>query len=149
LYSRSQYDRLDDQLRSSVPIVEGQLDQRAEASGSSDFGPSGGFGYPNSNSARPGPNGRPSPPVVIPNIWAELRDSNGATIENATLRPSDSDAQPDIPSPLPANQIFTTGSSDGSGDWRVLVSPVDRPHGATAVIAVPLTEVSSSLDRLV
>jgi two-component system OmpR family sensor kinase len=154
LYSRSQYDRLDEQLRASLPIVEAQLAARS-GTGSSQ----GGFGPPSSSGAdnngydrgSGGPNGRPGPPVVVnPNIYAELQDANGAVIDNATLRLSDSDSAPSIPSPLPSNdQTFTTGPATGSGDWRVLVSPTDRPRGATAVVAVPLTEVSESLYRLV
>jgi two-component system OmpR family sensor kinase len=84
--------------------------------------------------------------VVNPNTWAELLDTNSQVV--STLRFANSDAQPDIPNPLPTDQIFTTGSSSGSGDWRVLVAKDDRTQ-STAVIATPLTEVSSSLEKLV
>jgi two-component system OmpR family sensor kinase len=162
LYAHSQYDRLDEQLRSSLPIVQAQLFESAnggfgppaggrsfETPGGTPSNSGGGSGNGYIQSQR-GPGNRPAPPVAVnPSTWAELIDANGNAIDNASQRFADSDSQPDIPSPLPSDQIFTTGSSTGSGDWRVLVASVDQPRGAKAVVAIPLTEVSQSLDRLV
>jgi hypothetical protein len=156
LYSRSQYNQLDDQLRNSEPIVEAQLAERTGTS--SGFGPPGfgtngtstgsgdttsnanngksnGYGYPRSGQG--GPERRPGPPVVPnPNTWAELRDSTGTAVTNGSIRLSDSDAQPDIPTGVSPG-VFTTGSSTGSGDWRVLVSSVSQPQGGTIIVADP------------
>jgi two-component system OmpR family sensor kinase len=87
--------------------------------------------------------------VPNPNTWAELRDASGTAVTNGSIRLSDSDAEPDIPANLTPGMVFTTGSSTGSGDWRVLVSSAQRPQGGVIVMAIPLTEVSSSLNRLV
>ena len=47
-------------------------------------------------------------------------------------------------------RFFTTGSATGSGDWRVLRRRRSRhPAGGTVIVAVPTTEVTSSLNRLV
>ena len=40
-------------------------------------------------------------------------------------------------------------SSSGGGDWRVLVLGADRFTGTTSIIAVPLSEVSGPLNRLI
>jgi two-component system OmpR family sensor kinase len=164
LYARSEYSRLDDQLRASAPLVHTELQGQSQGFGDGlvqggTFGPrdgssgtsgdsGGGVGAPGySQGNRPGPGrGGPPPVVVNPNTWAELVDTNGQVL--STLRFANADAEPDIPNPLPADQIFTTGSSTGSGDWRVLVDKDDRTN-TTAVVATPLTEVSSSLNKLV
>jgi two-component system OmpR family sensor kinase len=162
LYARSQYDRLDDQLRSAAPILNGQL---ARAAGL-DSGP-GGFGVPSgagssgttgtsiagASTATPGAgNVPPGLPMLPLAAFAELRDGNGAVVQ--TILPSSGSSQPVLPTPLPVvgaggSLLFTTASVDGGGEWRVLVVPSDRPRGFTVVSAVPLTEVSASLNRLV
>ncbi len=156
LYSRSQHQRLDDQVRSSQQLVE----RRLEGSG----GP-GGPGGPD--------DGVGGPPVDIPGgIVAELLSSSGTLINQFNL--SNGSARPKLPSPLVASmaakpKLFTVGATTGSGHFRVLVSaaatsghdPGAGPHGPfttvagagvsgnVLVIAAPLTEVTSSLQRLV
>src|SRR6266571_1191188 len=70
LYSRSQYGRLDDQLRASAgPVVE----SLARQAGLSGTGPGGGPGFgdgPHGRDGRPDGagkrDGRPGPPTVVP-----------------------------------------------------------------------------------
>lgn len=163
LYARSQYDRFDDQLRSASPILNGQLVRAA----SIDTG-GGAVGSPGSGStAHPGTSiagetsastggpapipGGPPPGFGTPlplAAFAELRDADGQVVQ--TILPSAGSGQPVLPSPLPAAPaLFTAASTDGSGDWRVSITPSDRPRGYIVVAAVPLTEVSASLNRLV
>jgi len=147
LYARSQYQRLDEQIRASVPVVTRQL--TTDSSGS---GPSSGSGNPpDSTGNLPGGTGRPAPPVVVaPNTYAELRDSSGAVTNN--LQVSDSASQPALPDSIESSgtgRFFDVGSTAGSGQWRVYVGPTDPPTGQTLVVAVPLTEVTTSLQRLV
>jgi two-component system OmpR family sensor kinase len=97
--------------------------------------------------------GHGAPPVVVaPSTYAELRDATGAVLTRIQL--NDTTAQPALPSTLPSEgSIFTASSSNGSGEWRVLVSAEhDGGPGDTADVvltAIPTTEVTSALHRLV
>ncbi|MEY2590292.1 MAG: two-component system, OmpR family, sensor kinase [Acidimicrobiaceae bacterium] len=151
LYARSQYQRLDDQLGSSVALVAGDLHRTAGLDASGDGGSS------TSNKGQGGPNGGkggPQPQIVVPpGTYAELRDATGAILANIQL--SSSTDQPQLPSPLPAatggNRFLTAGSTTGSAEWRVLVTADDTAHGSTntIVVAIPTTEVTNALHRLV
>jgi two-component system, OmpR family, sensor kinase len=149
-YSRSQYKRLDDQVRASQPLVSRQLDQEAGRGGA---GGGGGFAGPgNRDGGRGGgPGGGPPPVYVPPGTYAELRDSSGAVVDNLQL--STNAAPPKLPSKLTAkgtDRLFTAGATSGSGTYRVLVSPGPGPgeQDQTVVVAVPMTEVTGSLHRL-
>jgi two-component system, OmpR family, sensor kinase len=143
LYSRAEYQRLDDQVRSSIPLVEGQLYQAANLQdgpsrdGEADNGPTGDHRAP--------------PTFVPPSTYAELRDAAGAPLSSILL--SDSTNRPDLPADLTApdvgSRLFTTGSASGSGQWRVSVSKSGGGDGNTVIVAVPLGEVTTSLNRLI
>ena len=45
--------------------------------------------------------------------------------------------------------MFSTGSTEGSGRWRVSVSASDHHDGDAIVVAVPMDELTASLNRLV
>lgn len=148
LYSRSQYERLDTQLKSSVSLASGFL---RSAAGLDDF--PGFTGFPGSNGTSNNgtrPDGRPTNLPV--SSYAELRDSSGQLLEAITL--STSTGTPKLATSLTASnrdeaRFFTAPSATGSGDWRVYVAAVDRPQGDTVVVAIPLTEVDESLNRLI
>jgi len=133
LYSRSQYDSLDESLRAALPPVTSSL---VQAAGLGPPGPTGGGG-----------GGRGAPPVTLPpSVYAELRDAQGAIVETVPL--SNSEARPTLDETIVAggaSQILT----DASGEWRVLVAPADRLPGGVVVVAVPLTGLRSSLENLV
>ncbi len=144
LYSSAEYQRLDDQIQSSIPLVEGQLYQSAglqEGRGPTDGDQDNG---PNS--------GRPKPPTFVPpGTYAQLRDPTGA--ELSTIFLSDSTDEPDLPDdltpPATGSRMFTTGSTSGSGEWRVSVSASGAGDGNAVIVAVPLGEVTTSLNRLI
>src|SRR5438445_2199422 len=163
LYSRSQYTRLDAQVRASAAVVAGSLAHEAGL----DFGGGGGPGH---GGAPPGRNGgggdgggggggdgggrgeRPGPPTAVPLAsYAELRDPTGAVI--ASIAQSSTSPVPKLDATLtvtsPSGRFFSTGSAGGSGRWRVYAGPADHLAGDTVVVAVPLTEVTSALRRLV
>ena len=156
LYARSQYDRLDDQLRGSAGAVAEQLGREA---GLAETRPVGGSGFGGGPRGRDGgrggdggPGGRPGPPTVVPyGTYSELRDASGAVVEN--IAQSSTAVVPDLDAALtetnPVGRYFSTGSAEGSGRWRVYAGPADRLTGYTVVVAVPLTEVTSALRRLV
>ena len=149
LYSRSQYDRLDDQLRGSAGAV---VDSLAREAGLAETRPGGpGFGG-GSRGPRDGGGGRPGPPTVVPyGTYSELRDSSGAVVEN--IAQSSTAPVPELDATMSethaGGRFFSTGSAEGSGRWRVYAAPADRLAGYTVVVAVPMTEVTSALRRLV
>src|SRR5207244_7704353 len=79
----------------------------------------------------------------------ELRDSNGTVIAN--LQTSTSGQTPKLPAHLAAtrSRLLTTGAASGSGTFRVLVAPSQERANETVVVAVPMTDVTTSLHRLV
>ncbi|HVN51550.1 MAG TPA: HAMP domain-containing sensor histidine kinase [Acidimicrobiales bacterium] len=138
LYARSEYQRLDDQISASVDLVSRQL----EADASGHYGPGGSYGPPGT--------GRPQVNLP-PGTYAERRDANGS-LENS-LQLVKGEARPKLPDTLVAapgtKRYFTTGSTEGSGQWRVLVAADPGGDGSTVVVAVPMNGVSSALDSLV
>jgi two-component system OmpR family sensor kinase len=162
LYSRSQYDRLDDQVRGSATAVAPQLAHTAGVDLVDTGGAGAGFGGPRGRDGGPGKDGgpgnaggrdgRPAPPTAVPlATYAELRDSAGAVI--ASLAQSSTAAVPELDPVLKethaGGRLWSTGSAEGSGRWRVYAGPAGSVAGATVVVAVPLTEVTSALRRLV
>ena len=148
LYARSLYQRVDDQLRESVPLVTRNLRAAAGIDESPFHGGPGGadFGPPN------GENGAGGPVLAPAGIYAELRSDSGV-VDGGTLSFGQTTGKPDLPGKLEApahgSTLMTVDSTSGGGQWRVLVTAADRPQGDTVVVAQPLEEVSSSLDRLV
>ena len=149
-YARSQYQRLDDQVRSSLPVVSRQL-----ASGSSPDGrPSGepdGGGRGGDGPFPPGEAAGGPTLVVPPGTYAELRGPTGAVVKRIQL--STLTALPRLPADLSGaastGGLFSVGSVDGSGRWRALVGRSGPDPGNLVVVAVPLGDVLASLHRLV
>jgi two-component system OmpR family sensor kinase len=145
-YSRSQHQRLDDQLRSSAGEVEGQI---AANAGLGDWGPEGGpgggprGGYGDGH----GPVGRYALPF---GAYAELRGPDGTVVEGSEQYTSGTAGTPSLPTTLDPDgvSLFTTGSTEGSDDWRVYAAPAQFLSGYTVVLAVPENDVESSLNRL-
>ena len=147
LYQSSEYQRLDTQIQSSYSLVDGQLDQQA---GLTQFGgPGAGGGAPGAGAqGSGGPRGNP-PVEIPPGTYAELLNPAGTVLAQVQLVTTT--AQPKLPAKVPAatpgGRFFTVGSSSGSGGFRVLVrSGVD---GNTTLIAVPTTEVTDAVQRLI
>ena len=149
LYARNQYQRLDDDVRASVPFVTRQV---VEAAGlASSPRPSSGQ-TPDSGGSGHDTGGGSPPPEAPVSTYGELRDSAGLVVSHVQL--STSTAQPRLAKTLAVGarpRLFNTGSVSGAGSWRVYVSAAGppAPHGDTVVIALPSTGISSSLHRLV
>jgi two-component system OmpR family sensor kinase len=130
-YARSQYERLDQQLRSSVPIATIELEGALLGE------------IPE----------RPSPPdggpvTVTPGTYAELRSEDGTVLATVQVS-SSSDAVPDIPDDIEVpSGPSTVGTESGSGEWRVVAERASRLPGTYVVVAVPTDDVVSSLRRL-
>ena len=151
VYARSQYQRLDDQVRSSASFVTHQL---VEAAGLASGGgkPGGGPGGGGPAGDGHGGDGREPPPQAPLTTYGELRDSSGAAIAHVQL--VSSTALPRLAAHLRAGtpaqpRFFTTGSVGGSASWRVYVSSLEGRAEDTVVVAVPMGEVTNSLHRLI
>lgn len=144
VYSRTEYDRLDDQLRNAVPYLGTYL---LEKQGLLPFPGSGG----SSSGVRSAPSG----------TYAQLVGPDGHVIQAVSNTIGDADDTdptdlPDLTGTLinadQNNRLFTTGSSVGSGDWRVSVTKVVvDATGSTVlvIVAFPMREVTNSLNRFV
>jgi len=140
-YSRSQYQRLDERLRNTAPFAAARL---RTAAGLDTFGGNG-FGPQNGG----GPSGPPS--LFGPDAYVEIRDADGTILTTGQF--ASSTATPDIPDDLTSHtdrfDYLTVDSKTGSGDWRVLISNDDRFGGTMSVVAVPLSDVSGPINRLI
>jgi two-component system OmpR family sensor kinase len=151
LYSRSQYQRLDDQVRSAVPFVTRQLEQSAGLEPESGRGgPGGGSGGGDDGRGGPPPDESQSPRGQLATYGA-LLNSSGTVLTSWQL--SSSSGQPRLSSGLHGSdhraRLFTTGSASGSGRWRVYATAYQQAPGDTLVVAVPMGETSYLLHRLV
>jgi two-component system OmpR family sensor kinase len=134
LYSRSQYQRLDDQVTNSLPLVSRQLtddDQQPQE--------------PKGDSRREG-----AQPIVVPlSTYGALIDSTGAVVATKDTADGAAPALPDDLVTRKRGDPFTVESASGSGSWRVLVGEADRVTGNSVLVAIPTTEVTAALRRLV
>jgi two-component system, OmpR family, sensor kinase len=165
LYSRSQYDRLDDQIRASAPAVVPELAQNAGlavagATPAAGFGgggpghgggPGGGLPGGGDGGQSEGHDDHHGPPTVVPLVgYAELRGVDGALVtsvaQSSTAAVPKLDATIDVTDG--SGRFWTTASASGSGRWRVYAGPAIGLTGDTVVVAVPTTEVSAALRRL-
>jgi two-component system, OmpR family, sensor kinase len=142
LYARSQYSNLDDQLRNTVPLVARDLFQAA------DFA----FDVPDGASTDDGDGGGPR--GVPFGTYAELRTSGGVLIEGTQLSNSGSQSVPNLATtlddPAAAGDVFTTDSSVGDIEWRVIVQRSENPGTHyLIVVAIPTRDVTDALNRLV
>lgn len=137
-YSRVEYQRLDDQLRSALPSVSQQLTRAIGL----DRGGRGGGDDGDDH----------SPAVTVTSfsalrvVYAELRNPSGQVVANL-----DSDNSPQLPSGVvQENSTFTTDSSSGSGRWRVATSAATGPNatGYQVIIATTTKPVTDSLGEL-
>ncbi len=140
VYSRAQYDRLDERLDTARTPVTAQLVRALEQS-------------------IDGTGGNTGPPIPVPSgTYAELRDAGGTVLTYLEAEEDDASPgdRPDLSAveldPSGRTTVTTVGSLDGDTEWRVSVGVArDRfaPSGAyVVVIAFPTTEVTDSLDRL-
>ena len=144
LYARTQYDRLDDELRNAVPSAGCALFFVAE------------YPIPDCPGA-----GRGGTFLAPHGTYAQLRSAEGETQvdpDNQELELVDprSSGRPDLRSitdPGQHGHLFTTGSSVGDGNWRVSVSraTLGGPGGERflIVVAIPMREVTDALHRFI
>jgi two-component system OmpR family sensor kinase len=132
--------RVDGQARAAVPVVDRALAREGLGGrggrGGRGYGPPG-FGPPPGFDGD-GDGGR-GPDVPL-GTFGQRRTAAGRVLGSVVLSYDQRDAEtPDLPADLPDGRPVTSDD----GDFRVVAA-----QGGTLVVAVPLTEVSDSLARL-
>ena len=143
--------RVDQQLQQAVGPVSREL----LSSSTTGTAGSGGTTPGGQTQAAPPPAGEP--PLLPPGTYGELRGSDGQVLDHVQFTyGSTSTSTPALPATLPAvtpgqtsSPAFTVPASGAAGGtYRVLAIPSLAGTG-TVVVAIPLTEVSQTLRRLV
>jgi two-component system, OmpR family, sensor kinase len=147
--------RIDQEVKAAAPAISQALDRDgfkppggpAVASGANNDSDNNDERNDQGNGAQANPNGPQS--NLPPGTYGERKTSSGASI-GATFfsfietRPP----RPVIPKHVPIEKVFTVGSVGSSGlHYRVYVSHDPEDSGLT-LVAVPLREVSDTLNRL-
>ncbi len=130
-------DRVDQQARAALGDVARRLDDgTAGAHGGHDFG-------------RGGPGG-PGGDVSLPSgTYGQQRDASGAVTGTVLISYGETGLpKPDIPADLPSDHTFTVDALGGSGTQFRVLSGVSPDRAGVTLVAVPLHEVGSTLDRL-
>ena len=143
LYSRTQYDRLDEQLRNTVPSAACLLIAKAGLTTLPECG-------------RPGAAPLGTYAKLVATDGTVVVDTDGNPI--SPIRFGDTTGVPDLSvkfnDPGRSGRLFTTASSTGSGDWRVSLTRIggsggDEGPDVLLIVAVPTKEVTDSLRRLI
>jgi two-component system OmpR family sensor kinase len=129
-------DRADDQARATLPAIERRFEPEHR------FGP--GPGGPPPGVGRPPPEAFSFPSGV----YAEVRGPGGQVEQRGFLLGFGQTAPvaPRLPASVPVDQAITVDSAGGPR-YRVRAFP-SRGFAGTAVVAVPLSEVDRTLNRL-
>jgi two-component system OmpR family sensor kinase len=148
--------RVDQQARSAVPAISQRLDSlglRPEPEGQ---GPPAGAGDGGGRQGLPFAEGGlkgPRAEVVNlpPGTFGQRLDASGKPLGNPIrIKYSASESippAPRLPAQVPVEQLFTAHSATGDVHYRVYVARDPEDAGLT-VVAVPLTDVDQTLNRL-
>jgi two-component system, OmpR family, sensor kinase len=128
--------RLDDQVRGALPLVEGVVSEQGVGAQPR---------QPDDGNRQPG--GGPEPVLPI-GTYGELRDSSGRTLASHVFSYGQVvTADPMLPSDMPLGRVFTVSGENGDDNtYRVYANHVRG--GNIAVVAAPLGEIDSRLNRL-
>ena len=138
-----QYDKVDDQARSAVAAVRGELAERG-------IGSNRGFGQPDGRGRGGGPPRGGGPGVGLPaGTYGQLRDASGRVLGDTVFSyGQDVDAEPDLRKHLTIGEITTVpGKGDDETSYRVLATSAGFDSDTT-VVAVPLREADQTLSSL-
>ncbi len=129
--------RLDDQVRGALPLVEGVVSEQGV--GTQQGRSPDGDGPP--------PDGRPEP-VLPAGTYGELRDASGTAMASHVFSyGQDITADPKLPRDMPLGRVFTVKGENGDeNSYRVYAN--HARGGDVAVVAAPLGEIDSRLNRL-
>jgi two-component system, OmpR family, sensor kinase len=138
--------RADQQVRAAIGALSQQLDNAglkpADAGASPDhggFGPGG------------GPGGHTPQVNLPPGTYGQRREASGRVIGHVQIKYSASEtvpAPPSIPANVPLDKLVTVGSQGSSGLHYRVFAQRDPDDSGITIAAVPLSEVDSTLHRL-
>jgi two-component system OmpR family sensor kinase len=133
-------------VRAAIDALSQQLDNAglkpAGAGASPDHG---GFG------PRGGPGGHTPQVNLPPGTYGQRREASGRVIGDKQIKYSTSEtvpAPPSIPANVPLNKLVTVGSQGSSGLHYRVYAQRDPDDSGITIAAVPLSEVDSTLHRL-
>ena len=135
-------ERVDEQARAAVPAVgralmeRGAIERAPRAPG------------PHTRPLHGGPGPPPGEEVSLPpGTYGEVRSAEGEVLEEVALAFSEETLPaPDLPAQL--SEAPVTVGSEGEADLRYRAVAVPVPGGGSIAVAVPLSEVDRTLDRL-
>jgi two-component system OmpR family sensor kinase len=141
--------RVDQQVHSSIAAVSQRLDsQGAFPDGAGRAQPDGG-----QNPGLPGRGGRAPFVAIPPGTWGQRRDASATQVigQAVQFRYSPSEplpATPHLPGKVPVETLFTVGSYGTSGPHYRVYAQRDPEDTGITVVAVPLSDVDQTLNRL-
>ncbi len=145
-------DRVDQQLRSAPAAVGRELGERSigpklpapdhdRRPGAG--GPGGGAGGPPRDGGREPATGLP------PGTYGQRRSASGEVLGDVVISyGQDLTVKPDLPRDVPIGKSFTVGGTGGDDNQYRVRAERDPFGGTSTVVAVPLSEVDETLDRL-
>jgi len=139
--------RTDQQARAAEPYMSQLLDSKGfRPQGPALFGGAGQDGGPHGDDRRlhapPGFN----PP---PGTYGQRRGANGVVLGSQTFNYGQTGgATPNLPATVPIGRLFTVGSTGGRGVSYRVYAQRDPDDSGVTIVAVPLAEMQSTLNRL-
>jgi two-component system, OmpR family, sensor kinase len=141
--------RVDQEVRQAGPAVSKALDEAGYTPAGDETAPHGGGGQGGGS-----PGGGPGPGApglnLPPGTCGQRREADGKVVGKLLCFTygQTAPATPKIPISVPVGKLLTVGSYGSSGlNYRVYVSR-DPEDADITLVAVPLTEVNQTLDRL-
>ena len=136
-------ERVDEQAVSAAPLVGRVLDAEGVPRPRGDVRPH--HGGPGGGGVAGGPAGAAL--SLSPGIYAERRDVDGTRLGAVVLTYGDvPPSPPRLPAEVPAGEVITVPSRDGSLEYRVHADV--SPGGGATIVAIALSGVEEQLDEL-
>jgi two-component system, OmpR family, sensor kinase len=134
-------DRVDGQAERALGAVSHALNPKGERA---EPGPGAGGGGPGGR----GGDGKPPPLNLPPGTYGEQRDASGKVTATTVLTYGQAaPPAPDLPAKLPLEEPITVDAKSSGLQYRALAVPT-RDAPGTTIVAIPLSEVNDTLDRL-
>jgi two-component system OmpR family sensor kinase len=141
--------RVNQEVRQAAPAVSQQLDKEGFAP-HDEQQPSADEGRAGQHGAGSGPSGSGPAPILPPGTYGQRRTATDSVLHQVEFNYAQETkpSAPKLPKHVPLDKLFTVGST-GASDlrYRVYVTRDPEDSGIT-LVAVPLTEVHQTLDRL-
>jgi two-component system, OmpR family, sensor kinase len=145
-------DRVDQEARAAVGALAQALDAAGLRPPGSAPGGGGGPGAPGSGGPGPDADDGHNPQVNLPpGTYGQRRDASGHVLGHRLITYSTSETvppAPKLPAKLALDKLVTVGSVGSSGLHYRAYAEQDREDPGITVVAIPLSDVESTLHRL-